>query len=55
MGEILLFHPLVILYVLYLLGALLAVNWPDTPKPPARKGSGPQGAGENNAGLEKRP
>ena len=34
MREVLPFNIVTILYVLYVLGLLLAVLWPDTPRPP---------------------
>jgi hypothetical protein len=36
MAEILLFHPLIILYVIYVVGLLLAAIWSDALGPPRR-------------------
>ena len=32
MSEILVSHPLIIVYLVYVLGVLLAAFWPDTPR-----------------------
>jgi hypothetical protein len=37
MGEIVLFHPLTVLYLLYVLAGFLAWYWHDTVKLPRRK------------------
>ena len=45
MGEILLTHPLIVLYLFYVLCLLPVLLWPDTPRPPRRlKGAEPWGA-----------
>jgi hypothetical protein len=51
MGEILLSHPLVILYLLYVVGLALVAFWPDTRRPRRRKGPELWGA----LGAQRRP
>ena len=52
MGEMLLSHPLVILYLLYVVGLILVAFWPGTPPPPRRReGTEPWGT----LGARRRP
>jgi hypothetical protein len=45
MGQILVTHPLIILYLFYVLCMLPVLLWPDIPQPPRQvKGDEPRGA-----------